>query len=250
MHNFAITVSVILLAGCGSPEAPAEAPATEPAGAASPVAPSAATQIPGEPDLASCPAREPVEEGLRERTGPIVVPGALRDVMRAGVDNLAFATLGGATVCVDASWMEAIGKPALSADGRFASFDWEGYESFGHVIVDRVGQGQAIDTGVTPVASPSGKLLAAADLGEAGFGALNAFAVWQVEPASLRVLAKHEEVPSAHDWRIERWAGDACLELSAAPWEQAADGSAGARDRFRARGAVGWRLEPGRCPGA
>ena len=95
------------------------------------------------PDLAVCPARTLLEEGLRERTEPIAVPAALRSVMRSGMDNFAFVTLAGATVCVDASWMEAIEKPALSPDGRFASFDWGGYEAFGHVIVDRVGKGSA-----------------------------------------------------------------------------------------------------------
>src|SRR5688500_1900456 len=126
------------LAACGSSseaDERAQAVAAEPAAAPSPAA--AAT-----PDLASCPARELLEEGLRERREPIAVPAALREVMRSGVDNFAFTTLAGATVCVDASWMEAIEDPALSPDGRFASFDWGGYEAFGHVIVDRSGKGQ------------------------------------------------------------------------------------------------------------
>lgn len=240
-------VSALLLAACGSPsqsdEGGEQAVAAGPTAAPSPAA--AAT-----PDLAACPARELLEEGLRERTAPIVVPAPLRQVMRSGMDNFAFVTRDGATVCVDASWMEAIQEPALSPDGRFASFDWGGYEAFGHVIVDLGGKGQAIDTGVAPVASPSGKLLAAADLGEAGFGALNAFAVWRIEPAGIRQLARLEEIPSATDWRIEGWASEACVDLTAIPWEGYTGDPDTPRERFHARESNRWRLEPGRCADA
>jgi hypothetical protein len=170
--------------------------------------------------------------------------------MRAGMDNFAVVTLAGATVCVDAIWMEAIHDPRLSDDGRFASFDWEGYESYGHVIVDRSGAKQVIDTGLAPVFSPSGKRFAAADLGEAGFGALNAFAVWQIEPAAIRRLAIEQVVPRAFDWYIERWAGDTCVELSAIPWDGYTGEGDAPRERFRAGEGGGWRIEPGRCAGA
>ena len=197
----------------------------------------------------SC-SRELLEEGLRERTAPIPVPAVFDGIMRSDMDNFAFATLGGATLCVDASWIEAIEDAALSADGRFASFDWGGYEAYGHVIVDRSGKGQEIDTGVAPVFSPSGRLFAAADLGEAGFGALNAFAVWRIDPASVRQVGRDEEIPSATDWRIESWSGEACIDLSAIPWEGYTGDSTTPRQRFRARETGGWRLEPGRCAGA
>jgi hypothetical protein len=178
------------------------------------------------------------------------VPGVLRDVMRSGMDNFAFTTLAGVTVCLDASWMEELYDPRLSADGRFASFDWAGYETYGHVIVDRGGSGQELDTGVAPVFSPSGRQFAAADLGEAGYGALNAFAVWRIEPGTLRQLAKHEQVPEATDWTIDRWAGEHCLELSAIPWDGYTGEADTPRERFRATEAGGWRIEPGRCAGA
>jgi len=103
---------------------------------------------------------------------------------------------------------------------------------------------------VPPVASPSGKLLAAADLGEAGFGALNAFAVWRIEPDRVRALAKQDDVPSAYDWRVEKWAGETCVELSSVPWGSFAGETSGPREPYRARESDGWRLEPGRCPAA
>ena len=246
MHRIMVAAS-IALAACGSPAGTAEgeqqAAGAEPSEASRPAADRG-------PDLAACPARELLEEGLRERTEPIAVPAPLGQVMRADVDNFAFTTLGGATVCVDASWMEAIRNPTLSPDGRFAAFDWDGYEAFGHVIVDRTGKGQVTDTGVPPVASPSGKLLAAADLGEAGYGALNAFAVWRIEPAAVRQVARHEEVPSAYDWRIEKWAGESCVELSSVSWDSFSADSSGPREPFHAREGQGWRLEPGRCSAA
>lgn len=248
MHRIVVAASSALLAACGSQEAGREDAAR--AEVAAPTSPSTATPIVRGPDLAVCPARELLEEGLRERTEPIAVPTALRQVMLSGMDNFAFTTVDGTTVCVDASWMEAIEHSELSPDERFASFDWGGYEAFGHVIVDRSGKGQVLDTGVAPVTSPSGKLLAAADLGEAGFGALNAFAVWQIEPAGIRQLAKQDDVPSATDWRIENWAGETCIDLSAIPWEGYTGDADTPRERFRARGSNRWRLEPGRCADA
>ena len=234
---------LLILAACQDGKEPAP-PAPSASAAAAAVAPAQT------PDPASCPARATLEKGLRERSAPIAVPPVLGEVMRASMDNFAFSTLGGATVCVDASWMEAIRNPSLSPDGRFAAFDWDGYEAFGHVIVDRAGKGQAIDTGVPPVASPSGTLLAAADLGEAAFGALNAFAVWRTEPAGVRQVAKHEEVPAAYDWRIEHWAGEACVELSSVPWASFTAETSGPREPFHAREDNGWRVEPGPCGGA
>ena len=202
------------------------------------------------PNLAKCPARERIEQDIRQRTAPIAVPPSLDKVMASDMDNFALTTLTGATTCVDASWLETIRNPALSADGRFASFDWDGYEAFGHVIVDRAGKGAVTDTGVAPVASPSGKLLAAADLGEAGFGALNAFAVWRIEPDRVRELVKQEDVPQAYDWRIEKWAGETCVELSSVPWESFTAETSGPREPYRAREGKGWQLEPGRCSDA
>ena len=244
MGRIVIAAATALLAACG-PQGGKDA--TRATGAVSTTTPA---RVAAAPNLGACPERAPIPDGLRERREPISVPPALAEVMRADMDNFAIATLEGATVCIDASWMEAIRNPALSPDGRFAAFEWDGYEAFGHVIVDRAGKGLAIDTGVPPVASPSGKLLAAADLGEAGFGALNAFAVWRIAPAGLREAAKQEDVPSAYDWRIEKWTSETCVELSSVPWESFSAETSGPREPFRASEGNGWRLEPGRCPTA
>jgi hypothetical protein len=244
MRTIAAAASAALLTSCGSPQGPDERGEQSATAAPREVPPPVASAT---PDLARCPERVLLEEGLRERSGPIAVPPALAGVVRSDVDNLAVVTLAGATLCIDASWMEAIRNPVLSPDRRFASFDWDGYEAFGHVIVDRAGNGQSVDTGVPPVASPSGTLLAAADLGEAGYGALNAFAVWRIEPARVRQVAKHAEVPSAYDWRIEGWRGETCVEISSIDWETFSAETSGPRERFHARENEGWRIEPGRC---
>lgn len=239
-------VGALVLAACGSepsgkdgtPEV-AEQSEAMPAGIA--------------PDLAACPDREPGDEELRLRTEAISVPEALRGVVRSGMENFAVSTLSGGTVCVDASWMETVDNARLSADGRFASFDWHGYEAFGHVIVDRSGKGMAMDTGSAPLASPSGRLLAASDITESSYGPLNAFTVWQIDPEGIRQLAQHENVPAATDWKVERWAGETCVEMTAIPWEAYADPDPAEnppRERFRARRQSGWSVEPGRCPAA
>ena len=250
MSKIVIAAWAIVLTACGPQGGNSDGTTPTPAATPGRAAAFGAVAKAAVPDAVACPARAPDQEGLRERTGPIAVPPLLDEVMRANMDNFALTTFEGASVCIDASWMEAIRNPELSPDGRFASFDWDGYEAFGHVFVDRAGNGQAIDTGVPPVASPSGKLLAAADLGEAGFGALNAFAVWRIAPARVRQLAKQTEVPSAYDWRVEKWVGETCVELSAVAWESLSTDSGGPRERFRAREVDDWRLEPGPCSGA
>jgi len=209
------------------------------------------------PDLAACQRPSPENPGERQRTRPLPVPSALTGVLRASVLNYAVATLGGETLCIDTSWMESAEKIALLADGRFLSFDWLGYESFGHKLVDRTGKGQVIDTGVAPSFSPSRGRLAAADLSESGFGALGAFAVWQVTPTGLRQIANVTQVPEMLDWRIDGWAGEDCVKLSAIRFDKApedGDYAKAPRSRFIARPLRGaWRIvpaTPGSCPAA
>lgn len=246
MRKLVALAGAFLLTACGSQSEPAAEPS---AAAPEPVRTVAAKSA---PDLSTCPTPAPVDPGTRLRTAPVAVPAALRGVMRSDMENFTLATLGGGTVCVDASWIETIDNASLSPDGRFAAFDWFGYEAFGHVIVDRAGKGVVIDPGVKPLPSPSGKLLAAIDITESGYGPLNAFTVWRLDPAPISRLAAYEDVPAATDWTVERWAGEGCVELSAIPWEVYADPEAPAdppREAFHAR-APRWSVEPGRCPAA
>jgi hypothetical protein len=210
-----------------------------------------ASELSAAPDLAACPQRELIEEGLRVRTAPIPVPAPLLEVARSDMDNLAVSTLNGSTVCVDASWMEAIENSELSPDGRFLEFDWSGYEAFGHVLVDRAGAGGVIDTGVAPVHSPSGQRLAALDYSASGYGALNAFAVWEIGADRLTEIARIETLPDGLGWRIDRWVGERCLEISSIAWEDAPQDQAGyeraPRQRYVALLSGGtWHVRSGR----
>lgn len=239
MRLIGLAVVLGALATCGSE---AEQEPREPPEASQIAAP--------KPDLAACPKAEPVEE--RQRTAPIPVPAPFEGLAASSMDHFAFTTLEGSTVCVDTTWLESVNDAKLSEDGRFASFSWAGYEAFGHVIVDRTGQGQVLGTGNPPVASPSGRRLAAVDLSESGFGSLNAFAVWEIRPTGIRQIAEQNEGFPSGDWRIEGWQGDACVRLSVVPLERQPedyrDLDKTPRDPWFAAQASGWRPAAGSCP--
>lgn len=210
------------------------------------------------PDLAKCKRLDPHHGSERQRTAPLAFPRKLADIVVSDMDRIGVATLGGQTWCIDARLIEDVNAVALSPDKRFLSFDWTGYELFGHVIVDRSGAGREVDTGVAPLPSPSARRLAALDYSESAYGALNAFAVWDIGPATLRQVAKIEKLPQAYDWRIDRWVGENCLELSAIDWddlpEAVEDHERAPRQRYVARpSGRAWQIRPateGACPAA
>lgn len=202
------------------------------------------------PDLSACPEPEMRDAAMLQRTKPLPVPRAVAGLVRADFGRYAVSTLAGGTVCVDTRDMEDTHEDhALSADKRFLSFGWEGYETGGYVVVDRSGAGQVVETGAEPLFSPSGQRLAAVEWSESGFGTLNAFAVWDVEAEGLKEVAKIEDLPSMATWKIDRWAGDSCVELSAVdPSDVPSDPreiDSAPRTRFAARlVSGGWKLRP------
>lgn len=192
------------------------------------------------PNLAACPPVQQTEGWERERTKPLAVPTTLRGLLRADLLHYAVATLGGGTVCIDTSFMESTDKHALSPDGRFLSFGWLGYESYGHIVVDRTGKGAVIETGVAPHFSPTRRYFAAADQTESEFGSLSGLAVWRVDAAGTTEIGRVSELPRMNDWRVDGWSGDICIDLSAVPFEQSASSP---RVRFRAGpGKDGWQV--------
>ena len=207
------------------------------------------------PDPARCPRLEPLEEPLNDRATALPVPARHAAVLSSSRDRFAVATLSGGIVCVDTRPMTRVGGFTLSADQRFLAFDWTGYEADGHVIVDRSGAGQWIDTGAPPVASPSGRRLAAVQQSEAAFGALEGFGLWEIGRVGLRQIALLQDIPSLADWRIDRWAGESCVYLSGVAHERFARARGGRaklpRESYVARpGRSGWALSPARdgCP--
>ncbi len=225
------------LAACGTGEHQPAAAATAASPATTPP-PRAAPAV--RPDLSRCEKFKPDSgEDLRQRDKPLNFPPSMAALVATDRDHIAVATLGGTTLCLDARWQDSIEDPVLSKDGRFLAWSWSGYESYGYELIDRSGTGQEIDTGDKPVPSPSGKRLASVEWSESAFGSLNGVLVLQILPQGLKELARIEALPDQlADWRIERWRGESCFELSAVRWDDfSGDGGAAAntpRQRFAA----------------
>lgn len=202
------------------------------------------------PDLAQCPAPESPDGGERQRTRALPVPAPLRSIMKSELLHYTVATLGGGTLCIDTSWKDTAEDISLSPDGRFLSFGWMGYETYGHIVVDRTGKGEEIDTGVAPVFSPSRRYFAAADQTESEYGSLSGLAVWEVGPAGTKEIGRVDGLPRMNGWRIDSWGSESCIEMSAIPQDQSPE--TGQRIRFRAGpGKDGWHVarEPKGCAG-
>jgi hypothetical protein len=241
-----------LMSGCGDGEEAALAPgANERIEAAERAVPA--------PDLAACPEVPKLDDGPAPRTEPVAVPASFNRIMKADTEQLAVSTLAGGTVCVDTTWISEIEDAKAVTDERFISFDWYGYEAFGHMLVDRAGSGTVIDTGEKPAFSPSGKLVAGLQVSEAGWGGLEGFAIWRVTPAGLAPL--HDETSDDEGeipwfirqemslWRIDNWVGEECVAISAASWPAleavGADVESAKRTPFHARRADDWEIRPG-----
>lgn len=201
------------------------------------------------PDARSCPRPEAPDSGERERRTPLAVPGNLRDVVSSSLYHYAVTSLSGARICVDTSWMESAERHTLSPDRRFVTFAWHGYESYGHKLIDRGGRGQVVEVGAMPVFSPSRRFFASVDQTESEFGAQSGFALWRVDPAGLTEMARLDEIPRMYDWRIDRWVGEDCIDLSAIPHDRMRGGDEDVtklrRDRFVAKPAgKAWRILP------
>jgi hypothetical protein len=249
-------LAVLGLAGC---DAKGEAPVADATQAVAPSTPAAmASAAPPRPELSRCaPFKPDSGDSERQRDKPLVFPAALNDIVATDRDHIAILTLDGGTLCIDARWQDSIEEARLSKDGRFLSWDWGGYEAYGHELIDRSGKGQEIDTGASPVASPSGRRLGAVEWSESGFGALNGVLVLQVMPQGLKELARIEQLPEEMaDWRLDRWRGEGCFEVSAVRWSDYPDNGeispATPRQHFQVveRGG-GWTVIPGGqgCPG-
>jgi hypothetical protein len=194
------------------------------------------------PNLALCAKPASPDGGERERKRPLPVPPALRQVVKSSLYHFAVAMLDGRTVCVDTSWMETAENPVLTPGGRYFSFGWLGYETYGHLMVDRTGRGQAIETGVAPVFSPSRRYFASADQTESEFGTLSGLAVWSVGAGGTREVGRINELPRMQGWRIDSWAGESCIDLSAIPLDADPE-KVRARTRYRAApGKAGWTV--------
>ena len=198
------------------------------------------------PDPQQCPKPASPEAGERERTKPLPVPQQLREVLASSLYHYAVSTVGGGRICIDTSWTESVENIALTPDGRFLSFRWFGYETYGYKLVDRAGRGQVTEIGAQPFFSPTRRLMAAIDQTESEFGSLSGLAIWRVTPSAVVEVARIEDIPRRDGWRIEGWGEEECLNLSAqrSGQEPDVDRDKALRDRFVARPfGKTWRIQ-------
>jgi hypothetical protein len=193
----------------------------------------------GQPNIALCQPLQPLAAGESARTAPIAIPKAIQKIAVATVDRLAVMSLGKQTLCVDVRMRGEITNLAMSPEGRFVTFDWAGYEADGHVIIDRSGPGQILDTGGAPSISPSRQRIAAVHQSEAAFNELQGLGVWQIAPVGIQSVAIVPNIPEMADWRIDSWTQEECIDLSAVAYARlSASGSSVAnstRDRYVAK---------------
>jgi hypothetical protein len=138
--------------------------------------------------------------------------------------------LAGKPACIELSWRDNFDDFSLSPDKRFLDFYSGGFESIGHILVDRQ-TGQWVDTGDTPFFSDDHKMVAAVQMTISQMGTLEGIGVWRVTPHGFEQLAKIEDVPmfggpynlDTVDWMVERWVRDDCAELSAVPEQSSQD---------------------------
>lgn len=192
--------------------------------------------------LTQCPALSPLSRPSLARTKAIDLPEGtskqLSGIVKSSPTLLGVSTLGGATHCIDVRLMSSVDRMELLQGGRFVSFGWKGYQALGypadgHLLIDRAGAGQHIDTGDKPVFSPSGLLAASAYQSETAFAQVDGLAIWQVAPTGLVRVTSVDKLPDMRDWRVEGWGGESCINLSAQPFTR--KGATPGRSRFTAK---------------
>ncbi len=214
------------------------------------------------PDPGQCPPPEYPYDAAEfgEREEPLAVPASIAGLAATDNTNLAVTTLDGGQLCKDVSWLYNFAKEAQTfADGRFVALGYDAYEAFGTMVFDRAGAGPVLDTGNAPAFSPSGRLMAGLELTVSGYGGLENFVIWQVEPKALtevhRLPADHDlfsRFESIQDFQITGWQGEDCVnihafaddDLRAVEWDRAK----AKRTPFFAARTDNWKITPGSCP--
>ena len=217
---------------------------------------SSAPLAPARPDLAHCPGFGPDKNRDRPASDPLKFPARFGKIVASKPDFVAVITVSGKTLCVDVRDIWKVENPALSADERWFEYDWTANEAYGHTLIDRSGEGQEVETGAKPIAAPSGNRLASLEMSESEFGSLNGVLVLEVLPKGMKELARIETMPEAdiNSWRIDRWRGDNCFEISSLPVGTIYndDGSALKgirRTRFSVQSSSGtWKIASAACP--
>jgi hypothetical protein len=169
--------------------------------------------------------RQDYEEATGRPKPTPVIPRELRAmVAEATPDRLVVRGVNGQAIPVNIDWIEPA-EFTTYQDGRYFGFSIHGYEAGGYMVVDRRGGGEAgvIETGQAPAFSPDGRLFAAVEMSDAGFGNLNGLAVWEVLPERTVRRLFIDALPRAFDWRVDGWVRPDCVAVSAieAGWQPA-----------------------------
>jgi hypothetical protein len=200
--------------------------------------------------LSQCVALQPLGPGeIGTRTAvpvPKTITKELKNRVISTPERFVVQSQGGSAICLDMRRRVEVTNLAMDASKRFITFDWAGYEDEGHVIIDRSGTGQALDTGKRPAMSASRQRLASVHQSDSSYATLNGLGIWQVGQVGMQTLAV-VELPEMADWRVDGWQGEECIDLSAIAFARmpasAAQLSSVSRDRFMAKPAgQGWRM--------
>jgi hypothetical protein len=167
----------------------------------------------------SCPPRAR-DEGEPFLDKAPKIPRKYRSIMTASKTDLAIASENGKTICVKLGWVGHLEEYWHSADMRFIGFDYYGHETHGHIMIDRKGDGQEINTGARPIFSPDKKHFAFAQLSDSGWGNFEGVAVWTVNAdnstKSISVENNEDEqlLPYGIDWKVDHWIDNTNVRLS------------------------------------
>lgn len=172
----------------------------------------------------TCPEWHPRgDRDYGEHEGPPPkIDRAFASIVSASRTVITVQGLAGTPACVELSWIDAVDEFSLSADKRFLDFSTSGFESFGHILVDRQ-SGRWVDTGDTPLLSDDETMVAAVQMTISQMGSLEGVGVWRVTPQGFVQVAKIEEMPNLGGeynlnpviWSVDRWLGNRCAEISA-----------------------------------
>ena len=150
------------------------------------------------------------------KRAPVIPPEFRVMVVESTPDRLVVRGVSGQPIPVSLDWIEPETFTTYQ-DGRYLAFPFNGYESFGYLMVDRRGQGAGavIDLGHAPSFSPDGRFFAAAQMSDAGWGNLEGVALWEVRPDRTIRRLFSDAVPYGHDWRVDGWGRPDCVAISA-----------------------------------
>lgn len=227
------------------------------------VAPFMATQAIAAPDISSCPTPDDLEDSTFDAKKPATLDPAFAGVAVTDGKNLAVSTLSDATFCDPVHWVFSLKDPGFLMSQRFIGMKWYGLEADGYLLIDRAGKGGVVDTGRRPAFSDSVMRMASIQFSGAGWGGLEALAIWDVTEKGLKEIYRRPNddsetaLPNSYtDFRIDSFVGQSCLRISAISNDEyrqrAEDGSDIAyadRTEFYAREDQGWVINKGLSTG-